>query len=162
MGSEMCIRDRDYETTLAAVAEAAVPWFADWCAISLAEDGLLRTIAVAHTHPDRIELVRELQERYPNDPASDQGGYGVLRTGRSLLVPEVTDDLLAAAAHDEEHLALMRELNLSSGLSCALKVGDRVFGVISWVAGEEGRRFSEDDLAFGEDCLLYTSDAADE
>ncbi len=27
--------DLDYEATLTAVAEAAVPWFADWCAISL-------------------------------------------------------------------------------------------------------------------------------
>ena len=80
------------------MAEAAVPWFADWCAISLAEDGLLRTIAVAHTHPELIALVHELQERYPTDPESDQGGYRVLRTGESQLVPEVTDELLVAGA----------------------------------------------------------------
>ena len=153
--------DLDYEATLTAVAEAAVPWFADWCAISLAEDGLLRTIAVAHTHPERIALVRELQERYPADPSSDQGGYRVLRTGASQLVPEVTDELLAASARDEEHLELMRALNLSSGLSCALKVGDRTFGVISWVAGEGGRRFSEDDLTFGEDLAQRAAIAID-
>ena len=52
---------------------------------------------MAHTHPERIALVRELQERYPADPSADQGGYGVLRTGVSQLVPEVTDELLAAA-----------------------------------------------------------------
>jgi serine phosphatase RsbU (regulator of sigma subunit) len=153
--------DLDYETTLTAVAEAAVPWFADWCAISLAVDGLLRTIAVAHTHPERIALVRELQERYPADPDSDQGGYRVLRTGISLLVPDVTDELLLASARDEEHLELMRTLNLSSGLSCALKVGDRTFGVISWVTGEGGRRFSEDDLAFGEDLAQRAAIAID-
>jgi GAF domain-containing protein len=153
--------DLDYEATLTAVAEAAVPWFADWCAISLAEDGLLRTIAVAHTHPERIALVRELQERYPADPSTDQGGYRVLRTGVSLLVPEVTDELLVASSRDEEHLELMRALNLSSGLSCALKVGDRTFGVISWVAGEGGRRFSEDDLTFGEDLAQRAAIAID-
>ena len=153
--------DLDYEATLMSVAEAAVPWFADWCAISLAEDGLLRTIAVAHIHPERVALVRQLQERYPSDPASDRGGYGVLRTGKSQLVPEVTDELLAAGALDAEHLELMRALNLSSGLSCALKVGDRTFGVISWVAGEGGRRFSEDDLAFGEDLAQRAAIAID-
>ena len=153
--------DLDYEATLTAVAEAAVPWFADWCAISLAEDGLLRSIAVAHTHPERMALVRELQERYPTDPSSDQGGYGVLRTGVSQLVPEVTDELLVQSARDEEHLRLMRELSLRSGMSCALKVGDRVFGVISWVAGEEGRRFTEDDLAFGEDLAQRAAVAID-
>jgi serine phosphatase RsbU (regulator of sigma subunit) len=151
----------DYEATLTAVAEAAVPWFADWCAISLAEDGILRTIAVAHTHPERIALVNELQERYPNDPASDQGGYGVLRTGQSQLVPEVTDDLLARAARDDEHFELMRALNLRSGMSCPLKVGDRTLGVITWVAGEHGRRFSENDLAFGEDLARRAAIAID-
>jgi serine phosphatase RsbU (regulator of sigma subunit) len=153
--------DLDYEATLTAVAEAAVPWFADWCAISLAEDGVLRTIAVAHAHPELISLVHELQERYPGDPASDRGGYRVLRTGESLLVPEVTDDLLAETARDDEHLALMRALNLRSGMSCPLKVGDRIFGVITWVAGEEGRRFTDDDLAFGEDLARRAAIAID-
>jgi serine phosphatase RsbU (regulator of sigma subunit) len=153
--------DLDYEATLTAVAQAAVPWFADWCAISLAEDGVLRTIAVAHTHPDRIAMVRELQERYPTDPASDQGGYGVLRSGRSQLVPEVTDELLRQGARDEEHLELMRALNLRSGMSCPLKVGERTFGVISWVAGEAGRRFTEDDVAFGEDLAQRAAIAID-
>ncbi len=153
--------DLDYETTLTAVAEAAVPWFADWCAISLAEDGVLRTIAVAHTHPERIALVRELQERYPTDPASDQGGYRVLRTGQSQLIPEVTDELLARAARDDEHFELMRALNLRSGMSCPLKVGDRTLGVITWVAGEEGRRFTDNDLAFGEDLARRAAIAID-
>jgi serine phosphatase RsbU (regulator of sigma subunit) len=153
--------DLDYEATLTSVAEAAVPWFADWCAISLAEDGILRTIAVAHTHPELIALVHELQERYPTDPESDQGGYQVLRTGQSQLVPEVTDDLLAQAARDDEHLELMRALNLRSGMSCPLKVGDRTLGVITWVAGEQGRRFTDNDLAFGEDLARRAAIAID-
>ena len=96
--------DLDYESTLTAVAEAAVPWFADWCAIALAEDGVLRTITVAHTHPERMALVQELQERYPNDPASDQGGYGVLREyqerayGETTAVDLARPDFVAAAA----------------------------------------------------------------
>jgi serine phosphatase RsbU (regulator of sigma subunit) len=153
--------DLDYEATLVAVAEAAVPWFADWCAIALAEDGQLRTLRVAHAHPELSDLVRELQERYPADPSSDQGGYGVLRSGQSLLVPEVTDELLVRSARDDEHLRLMRMLNLRSGLSCPLKVADRVFGVITWVAGEDGRRFTEDDLAFGEDLARRAAVAID-
>jgi serine phosphatase RsbU (regulator of sigma subunit) len=55
----------------------------------------------------------------------------------------------------------MRALNLSSGLSCALKVGDRTFGVITWVAGEGGRRFSENDLTFGEDLAQRAAIAID-
>jgi serine phosphatase RsbU (regulator of sigma subunit) len=153
--------DLDYEATLVAVAEAAVPWFADWCAIALEEDGLLRTISVAHAHPELSGLVQQLQDSYPADPTMDQGGYGVLRSGVSLLVPEVTDDLLAQTARDEEHLRLMRLLNLRSGMSCPLKVGDRVLGVISWVTGETGRRYTEADLAFGEDLARRAAVAID-
>ena len=143
--------DLDYEATLVLVAELAVPWFADWCAIALEEDGELRTLSVAHAHPELSDLVQELQERYPPDPSGDRGGYGVLRSGESQLFPEITDEVLEESAQDEEHLRLMRMLNLRSGMSCPLKVADRVLGVITWIAGEEGRRFSEDDLAFGED-----------
>ena len=151
----------DYEATLSAVAEAAVPWFADWCAIALEEDGFLRTIAVAHNHPEHVELVRELQERWPTDPDAPRGSYQVLRTGVSEFAPEITDELLELSAQDEEHLRLMRMLELRSGMSCALKVGERGFGVITWIAGEEGRRFTEADLAFGEDLARRAAIAID-
>ncbi len=151
----------DYESTLAAVAEAAVPWFADWCAIALDDDGVLRTIAVAHNHPEHVELVRELQERWPTDPEAPRGSYQVLRTGVSEFAPEITDELLAQTAQGEEHLRLMRQLELRSGMSCALRVGERSFGVITWIAGEHGRRFSEADLAFGEDLARRAALAID-
>nr|WP_281380878.1 SpoIIE family protein phosphatase [Nocardioides panaciterrulae] len=153
--------DLDYESTLVAVAEAAVPWFADWCAIALEDDGRLRNLSVAHAQPDSAPLVAELEEKYPADPESGQGGYQVLRTGQSLLVPEVTDEMLVLAARDEAHLRLVRKLNLRSVLSCPLKVHDRVLGVVTWVAGESGRRFSADDLAFGEDLAHRAAVAID-
>lgn len=141
----------DYESTLRNVAEMAVPDLADWCAISLAQDGILRTLAVAHRDPAKVQLALEFQQRYPPDPESDAGGYQVLRTGESVLVPEVTDEMLVQAAQDEEHLAMIRELALYSGLTVPLAVEGRVLGTITWVNGETGRRFSADDIPFAED-----------
>jgi GAF domain-containing protein len=144
-------RSLDYEQTLRKVARLAVPWFADWCAIALDQDGELRTLAVAHVDPRKVELAEELQRRYPADPGSRRGSYEVLRSGRSELVPEITDEMTAAAVSDPEHLRLVRELHLRSAMTVPLKVHGRVFGVITWVAGEGGRRFGPDDLRFGED-----------
>jgi GAF domain-containing protein len=155
------IGDLDYEATLTAVAEAAVPWFADWCAIALAEDGVLRNIAVAHNQPELESTVRELMERYPSTPDDRGGSYEVLRTGRSNLVPEVTDEMLVLSAKDDDHLRLIRLLELRSGMSCPLKVRDRVFGVITWVTGEGGRRFGPDDLGFGEEIARRAAVAID-
>jgi PAS domain S-box-containing protein len=151
----------EYETTLAKVARLAVPWFADWCAIALDQDGELRTLAVAHVDPDKVAMAEELQRRYPPDPQSSTGTYQVLRTGRSELTPEVTDEMLQALIHDPEQLRLIRELNFRSAMAVPLKVKDRVLGVVTWVAGEQGRRFSEDDLMFGEDLARRAAVAID-
>jgi GAF domain-containing protein len=153
--------DLDYESTLTAVAEAAVPWFADWCAISLEDDGRLRNIAVAHAHPGHAYLVEELQTKYAADPDADRGTHQVLRTGVSELVPEISDEMLALTAYDDEHLRLLRALSFRSALICPLKSDDRVLGVVTWVAGEQGRRFGPADLAFGEDLARRAAVAID-
>lgn len=59
----------DYETTLASVARLAVPQLADWCAVHVtAEDGTIQQLALSHVDPAKVELARELQRRYLEDP----------------------------------------------------------------------------------------------
>lgn len=151
----------DYESTLGTVASLVVPWFADWCAISLEQDGILRSLAVAHLRPESEPLIQELQARYPSDPELPRGAYQVLRTGVSELVPDVSDELLEAAAVDDRHLELLRALNFRSALSVPLKARDRTFGVITWVTGEGGRRFDSDDQQFGEELARRAALAID-
>jgi len=151
----------DYESTLAKVAQLAVPGFADWCSIALGVDGELRPLAVAHVDPDKVALAREFQRRFPADPEAGQGGYDVFRTGVTQLVSEISDEMLEAAVEDPEELSIMRELNVRSAMTVALKVNDRVLGVITWVAGDTGRRFTVADVAFGEDLARRAAVAID-
>ena len=141
----------NYEATLARVARLAVPRFADWCAIDVVEDGRLNRLAVEHVDPAKVELARALQERYPPDPDAPAGPWNVIRTGQSLLVPVVTDEMLVASAVDEEHLRIARELELRSGLTVPLAARDKVFGVMTWALAESDRYYGPDDLAFAED-----------
>lgn len=154
-------KDLDYEATLRNVAELAVPWFADWCAIALEADGELRTTSVAHANPANQELVMDLQTKYPISPDAPRGGYQVFRSGESDLIPEISDELLAASAQDEEHLAVLRSLHFRSAMVVPLKVSGRSIGVITWVAGEHGRRFTEEDVKFGEDLARRAAVAID-
>ena len=48
-------------------------------------------------------------------PSSDQGGYEVLRTGESQLVPEVTDELLVQSAQGRGAPRLMRRSSCAVG-----------------------------------------------
>jgi len=154
-------RSLDYEVTLAKVARLAVPWFADYCAISLEQDGELRTLAVEHVDPAKVEVALEVQRRFSSGPDGETGSYRVFRSGRSVLVPEVDDAAVAAAIADPERLRLVRALDIRSMMTVPLRVHDRVLGVVTWVAGAGGRRFDVDDLAFGEDLALRAAIAID-
>ena len=103
----------DYESTLQKVANLAVPYFADWSAVDVAnEDGSLRRLAVAHQDPEKIQLAHELMRQYPPDPDAPGGVFAVLRTGKPEIVAEITDDMLVQGAKDERHLRLIRSLGL--------------------------------------------------
>ncbi|MGA9746067.1 MAG: SpoIIE family protein phosphatase [Nocardioides sp.] len=151
----------DYAVTLKAVAHLAVPHFADWCVIQLVQDGVLRPLAMAHPDGVLASRVRDLQEKYPPDPDARRGAYQVLRSGVSELTPDITDDMLVAAAHDDGHLQVLRDLSFRSALTVPLVVRDEVLGVVTWVTGEQGRRFGPEDLAFGEDLARRAAVAID-
>src|SRR5690606_33602170 len=104
----------DYETTLRHVAELAVPAVADWCAVDLVVDGSIRRVAVQHQDPAKIELVRELERRYPVDPDESGGVASVLRTHRAELASDIPQSVLEAAARDDEHLRILQTLGLRS------------------------------------------------
>jgi serine phosphatase RsbU (regulator of sigma subunit) len=141
----------DYEATLTRVAELAVPTFADWCAIDLVKDERLRRLAVAHVDPAKVAYAHELAERYPSDPNATNGPWQVMRTGLSELIPEITDELLVAAARDEEHLRIARELGLYSAITVPLRARGRTLGVITWVRAESKLAYARADLEFAEE-----------
>ena len=137
----------DYEATLAAVAQMVVPELADWCAVQLVDEaGAAAQVAVAHADPSRVELARELNRRYPPDPARDPVVSAVLATGEAALITEIDDAMLVRGARDDDHLRLIRELGLRSAIVAPLAAGGRVLGTITLIAAESGRRYGDRDL----------------
>jgi PAS domain S-box-containing protein len=143
----------DYEQTLQHVAALLVPSLADWCVLDLVnEGGGLQRIALAHADPDKRQLASDLHDHYPPDLASEQGLAAILRGGPALLVPEVTDEMLAASARDAEHLRLLSELGMRSGMLVPLRVLDTTtIGVLSLVNSDSQRSFGPSDLTFAEE-----------
>ncbi len=142
----------DWQSTLQKVATLAVPYFADWCAVDIAEtDGSLRRLAVTHIDPTKVKLAHELWGRYPPNPSESRGALHVLRTGQSEMVGEIPDSLLVEGARDTEHLAILRRLGLKSYMSVPLKVRSKALGVLTFVSAESGRRYTASDLAFAEE-----------
>jgi PAS domain S-box-containing protein len=137
--------------TLAQVARLAVPELADWAFVELLQpNGEITREVIAHRDPARERWAHELAERYPLDPDAPYGSPKVIRTGEAELLPEITDEMLEAVAADGQHLDVLRELGLRSGMVVPLRARGRVLGDIALARGESGRRFDEDDLAMAQ------------
>lgn len=142
----------DYESTLQKVARLAVPYFADWCAIDMLEsDGSLRRVAAVHLDPAKVELAHELHRRTPLDPAARTGPAYILRTGKSELVSEITDEMLQQSIKDAGLLNIVRELGLRSFMGVPLIVRGNPVGVITFISAESGTRYKPRDLTLAED-----------
>jgi PAS domain S-box-containing protein len=142
----------DTHSTLQKVAHMAVPFFADWCVVDLAdEEGHLQRLAVAHHDPNQAIRAQELMEKYPPDPSATHGTTHVWRTGQSELVTDITEEMLAATAKGDEHLRLMRELGLKSYLTVPLRASGKMLGVLTFANSESGRNYTPADLLVAED-----------
>jgi PAS domain S-box-containing protein len=160
--SELLAESLDYETTLASVARLAVPRLADWCAVDMLDaSGGVRRLAVAHVDPSKIELAHELERRYPVDLAEPYGLPNALRTGRPEFYAEIPEGLLESSARDAEHLRLLRELGLRSGIVVPLVARGRTLGAITLVTAESGRLYTGADLEMAEDLARRAAVAVD-
>ncbi|MDQ3889268.1 MAG: GAF domain-containing protein [Actinomycetota bacterium] len=141
----------DYEATLRRVAQLAVSRLADWCVVYIDEGGTVRQLEVAHADPDKEELVRETNRRYPFDPTRPSPVMDMLETGEPLLLPEIPDSLLASAAHDEEHLRLLRNVGFVSAMMVPLVAQARTFGGIVLISSQRARRYGPSDLSLAQE-----------
>jgi K+-sensing histidine kinase KdpD len=137
----------DYETTLAELTHVVVPEFADWCAVDIIdEDGKVKQLAVTHVDPDKVRWAYELNRRYPPDPNRDTGVHNVLRTGKPQLYADIPEEMLVASAVDDEHLKIIRELDIRSAMVVPLIARGRTLGAMTLVSTESRRRYTESDL----------------
>jgi GAF domain-containing protein/FixJ family two-component response regulator/two-component sensor histidine kinase len=142
----------DYEAALGRLTQRLVPALADWCAVDvLDERGRVVRITMHHSDPEKIALARDLEARYPADPDARHGVSNVLRTGQSEWMATIPDSLLAAAARDEEHLRLVRQLGLKSYMAVPIQARGRLLGALSLVYAESNREYSERDVRFVEE-----------
>jgi len=150
------------EERLEELTRLAVPALADWCAIDLVGPrGEPRLAAVAHSDPERVAWARTLRDRYPPDPDAPTGLPQVLRTGRAEFYPDVSPEMLEAAAQDAEHLEVIRQVGFTSALVAPLLARGRTLGALTLVTAESGRRLTRDDLALAEELARRAALALD-
>src|SRR5688572_19803801 len=147
-----------HDTLMKSVAELAVAHIADFCIVDVIDEDTadIRRVAVAHRDPAGEQTLRRL-ERFPPGPGSPLAD--VLRGGRSLLVAEITAEVMHSIARSEEHLAIIRELTPRSFMIVPLQARGHTLGIMTLVSTT--RSYGADDLALAEELARRAALAVD-
>lgn len=138
----------EVEETLTQVAELLADELADWCAISMVEDGRIRTAVVSHRDPAKRDLALSLQRDYPPDPEPAGVAKQVIDSGEAMLIGEIQDDMLVEAAVDQRHLEILRSLGFVSAIVAPLKARGDILALVTLISADSRHRFTPRDLAF--------------
>jgi PAS domain S-box-containing protein len=159
--SEILARSLDPEAALQGVARLAASWLADVCAIDLLDDtgGGMRRVAVADADRARAPLTERLRA-YPPDP---EGLHmtAALHEGRTEILPELTDAVLADRLRGAAHVELVRQIDARAAVIVPLAARGRTLGAMVLLGCGGRAPFSVDDVAVAEELARRTAVAVD-
>ena len=151
----------DYDTTLSRLVHLSVPFLADWCFIDVRdENGRIRRVEATAADPSRDAVTKRLLQWAPA-AESDAPPARVLRTRESFLAPEISAEILAALAPDEEARRLLEEQGLRSLMVVPLIARGRALGALTFISAESGRRYDRTELQLAEELGRRAALAAD-
>lgn len=153
----------DYETAFQKLVRLTIPRLADYCLIDEMEaDGGTRRIARAHVDPEKQKV---LWDRVRHAPEADPDHHPIMKVigrGQSVLVGEVTDEVIDTIAHDASHRVILTEvLRLHSFMIVPLVARGRVLGLITFAFSDSGRRYGPAELALAEEMARRAALAID-
>jgi GAF domain-containing protein/anti-sigma regulatory factor (Ser/Thr protein kinase) len=107
------------------------------------EYGVLKVCSLQHSDPEKTRYVQTYSERYPID---DPPFREMLERREPTLIEKIDDAMLARSARDEEHLALLRSLDMHAAIIAPLVSRDRLLGGVIMYSAESRRAFDRNDV----------------
>jgi PAS domain S-box-containing protein len=153
----------DYRETLEGITRLLVPELADWCLLDMVDDiGSVNQLAAAHAEEDKEKLLRKLGEHREFGEGDPGSPAEVLRTGQSVLLPDLPDPTFYERALGRgEHLDIVLRLEPRSLMCVPLLARGRTIGAITLVSSRPERRYDREDLLLAEDLAYRCALAAD-
>jgi predicted ATPase/signal transduction histidine kinase/tRNA A-37 threonylcarbamoyl transferase component Bud32 len=154
----------DIDETIHRLERVCVGEWADWCVIDVLPEGLQgRIVRLAGTHvdPSKQHLMEELERQYPPHWNSRHPSSQAIRAQKPMLLAEITDEAIAAAADDEGHARLIREIGTRTGVIVPLVARGVPFGALTLASGTRGRRYGTAELELAEEIARRAGTAID-
>ena len=152
----------EYEKTLQVLADLAVPRIACFCVVDiLGSGGRARRVAMAHADPGQVGTLARVTSFAPV-PTSRSPLARVVETGDPMLFSQVDDDRIReTAGGDEEHLALLRQLAMTSVILVPLAARGNALGALVLGSVRADRCYTPGDLDLARELGRIASVAID-
>jgi PAS domain S-box-containing protein len=153
----------DRDEIARTIVETAVPDLAELCVIDFcADDGSIGNATVAAADPATATELERLRREYPLDLEGEHPVARVLRTGRSIVVHDLTEPQAEdQVAQSDEHRQFMKRAGYNSAAVAPMVARGRLVGSLSFLHVANSRRFDERDLALLEDLAARAAMALD-
>ncbi len=151
------------QAMLAAMAEVAVEWFADWFVVDLVTGAqTIDRAVIASRDPEQVATVSRFEplRKYPSEPTAGVGARMVIETGRTDFRTRITDDWLAKeAGHDQSYLDLLRSIGLRSYVCVPMKIRGQTIGALTFVRIRASERYATADVLIAEELAYRVASA---
>jgi len=160
--SDVLASSLDYETTLDSVARLVVPELASWCRIHLVnEAGVLELVTVMHPDPAKVEMARESSRRYPPRMDVPRGPGAVFLSGVPQWTENVSEAMLRAISHDDEHFRQLTSFGITSYLCVPLIARGKMLGTITFFGVDSRHRYTAESLPLAQELAARAAIAVD-
>ena len=144
----------DSGEALARLSRLVVPDLADWAVVDLVDrtDGrATHRVAATHVDPAKVPLLRVVERLQPGHLADDSPMRHVLRTRKSVFLPQVPDGMGAQVTGNDELVRAYESLGYASAILVPLTARHQVLGVLTLVRTSSDRAYLQEDVALAED-----------
>ena len=142
----------DLEETMRRLVGLTVPELAELAIIDLLSPGgsIRGAVAAVGSDPAAAAALEEMRRTHPLDLNGRHPVAQVLRTGNSILLPEMSPEMLHDYAQGEEHFQLMMRLRYRSAIVVPLSARGRLLGALSLLRMQEETPYDQHDRLLAE------------
>jgi len=142
----------DYQTTLAALVNLAVPALGDYCALDIVEaEDKFERIGEAHVDPAKSQLLREVATFPRSALTARHPLIRVMTTGEPVLEADVTPAFIRASFAEAGQRRIVEALEPRSLICVPLVTSGKPLGALTLVTSGSGRRYEPADLSLAAD-----------
>jgi len=145
------VSPQDYSEALDAASRMIVPALADLLKIDLrvTDDRMERSLVLFADPAKQKALGEKLKEFYPRSGSKTYQAR-VIASGKSILLPRITEAARVRMAHDEAHASLQKAAGVISMMVVPLTVRGKTFGAMTFCTAESGRHYTASDVRIAE------------